>query len=161
MRRPPCRFSRGAYCLLGFSVCHRSWLPCSSCVWGRCLLHFSVVTAYGVIRVCGRTLVQYIYIDHVALLGFLSHPHLPTHIEKSRKMASSISTPANGQTNGNGKAPQTQGNLPASSLVQVQPARVEDLQPRYAQQIKHDDDNPDAHGWYASMSKRNHPFVML
>lgn len=66
-------------------------------------------------------------------------------------MASSLSTPTNGHTNGNGKAPQTQGNVPATSLVQVQPARVEDLQPRYAQQIKHDDDNPDAHGWYASM----------
>ncbi|GAM39674.1 hypothetical protein TCE0_034f11411 [Talaromyces pinophilus] len=66
-------------------------------------------------------------------------------------MASSLSTPTNGHTNGNGKAPQTPGNVPAASLVQVQPARVEDLQPRYAQQIKHDDDNPDAHGWYASM----------
>ncbi|KUL91796.1 hypothetical protein ZTR_01138 [Talaromyces verruculosus] len=66
-------------------------------------------------------------------------------------MASSLSTPTNGHTNGNGKAPQTQGNVPATSLVHVQPARVEDLQPRYAQQIKHDDDNPDAHGWYASM----------
>ncbi|RAO64850.1 uncharacterized protein BHQ10_000862 [Talaromyces amestolkiae] len=66
-------------------------------------------------------------------------------------MASSISASTNGHTNGNGKAPQTPGNVPATSLVQVQPARVEDLQPRYAQQIKHDDDNPDAHGWYASM----------
>ncbi|KAE8557197.1 hypothetical protein EYB25_001903 [Talaromyces marneffei] len=62
-------------------------------------------------------------------------------------MASSINT----STNGNGKAPQAPGNRPANSLVQVQPARAEDLQPRYAQQIKHDDDNPDAHGWYASM----------
>lgn len=39
------------------------------------------------------------------------------------------------------------------SLVQVQPARAEDLQPRYAQQIKHSDDNPDAHGWYAGFSE--------
>ena len=39
------------------------------------------------------------------------------------------------------------------NLVQVQPARVEDLQPRYAQQIQHTDDNPDAHGWYASFSE--------
>lgn len=39
------------------------------------------------------------------------------------------------------------------NLVQVQPARVEDLQPRYAQQIQHSDDNPDAHGWYAGFSE--------
>lgn len=68
-------------------------------------------------------------------------------------MASSLSNPTNGHTNSNGKAPQTPSNVPATSLVHVQPARVEDLQPRYAQQIKHDDDNPDAHGWYASMSE--------
>jgi hypothetical protein len=38
-------------------------------------------------------------------------------------------------------------------LVNVQPARLGDLQPRYAARIQHDDDNPDAHGWYAQMSK--------
>jgi hypothetical protein len=38
-------------------------------------------------------------------------------------------------------------------LVNVQPARMGDLQPKYAARIEHDDDNPDAHGWYAGMSK--------
>ncbi|QKX57340.1 uncharacterized protein TRUGW13939_04452 [Talaromyces rugulosus] len=57
---------------------------------------------------------------------------------------SEISTSAttNGKT-----ATRRPGSL--EHLVQVQPARVEDLQPRYAQQIQHSDDNPDAHGWYA------------
>ena len=35
-------------------------------------------------------------------------------------------------------------------LVNVQPPRPADLQPRYAQQIEHDAENPAAHGWYAS-----------
>jgi len=51
--------------------------------------------------------------------------------------------------NGDGKAPRDQRL--ATSLVQVQPARVEDLQPHYAQQIQHEEDNAAAHGWYASM----------
>jgi hypothetical protein len=38
-------------------------------------------------------------------------------------------------------------------LVNVQPARLADLQPKYAQTMQHDDENPDAHGWYASCSK--------
>jgi hypothetical protein len=38
--------------------------------------------------------------------------------------------------------------------VNVQPARLGDLQPRYAATIQHDDDNPDAHSWYAQLSKR-------
>jgi hypothetical protein len=38
-------------------------------------------------------------------------------------------------------------------LVNVQPARLADLQPRYASTINHDNDNPDAHGWYAQLSK--------
>lgn len=42
-------------------------------------------------------------------------------------------------------------------LVNVQPARLDDLQPKYAQTINHDDDNPDVHGWYASCSKLNAP----
>lgn len=37
-------------------------------------------------------------------------------------------------------------------LVKVQPARLEDLQPRYASTIKHDQENPEAHGWYAKLS---------
>ena len=42
---------------------------------------------------------------------------------------------------------------PTQGLVNVQPARLADLQPRYAATIQHDDDNPDAHGWYAQLSK--------
>lgn len=38
-------------------------------------------------------------------------------------------------------------------LVKVQPARLADLQPRYASTIEHDSENPDAHGWYSQMSK--------
>lgn len=41
----------------------------------------------------------------------------------------------------------------AGGLVNVQPARLADLQPRYASTINHDSDNPDAHGWYAQLSK--------
>jgi len=40
---------------------------------------------------------------------------------------------------------------PTQGLVNVQPARLADLQPRYAATIQHDDDNPDAHGWYAQL----------
>lgn len=39
-----------------------------------------------------------------------------------------------------------------NGLVKVQPARLQDLQPRYASKIEHDEDNPDAHGWYAQLS---------
>ena len=57
----------------------------------------------------------------------------------------------------NGKAPaQPVDPRPSASarnnLVNVQPARLEDLQPKYAQQIQHSEDNPDAHGWYAGFS---------
>lgn len=85
--------------------------------------------------------------------------HRTSQATTTSKMSSLTSNPTNGaHTNGNGKAPevphsQQQQQPQPTSLVQVQPARVEDLQPRYAQQIKHDDENPDAHGWYASMSK--------
>ena len=40
-------------------------------------------------------------------------------------------------------------------LVKVQPARLADLQPRYASTIQHDEENPEAHGWYARMSRFN------
>lgn len=50
----------------------------------------------------------------------------------------------------NGKTP---AHSRGSGLVKVEPARVEDLQPSYAQTLKHNEDNPDAHGWYASFSK--------
>lgn len=51
----------------------------------------------------------------------------------------------------NGKAPVQ--STPGHGPIAVQPARLGDLQPSYAQQIQHDADNPDAHSWYASMSK--------
>jgi hypothetical protein len=56
----------------------------------------------------------------------------------------------------NGKAPVQSAPALSSHAhgpIAVQPARLTDLQPSYAQQIQHDADNPDAHGWYASMSK--------
>lgn len=53
----------------------------------------------------------------------------------------------------NGKAPAiSPERIPRDGLVKVQPARLEDLQPKYAQTIQHDEDNPAAHGWYASLS---------
>lgn len=60
----------------------------------------------------------------------------------------------------NHKAPST-GPLPSdvgfrpsnNGLVTVQPARLEDLQPSYAQVLKHPDGDANVHGWYASMSK--------
>lgn len=42
-------------------------------------------------------------------------------------------------------------------LVKVQPARLDDLQPRYASTIEHDQDNPEAHGWYARLSELHRP----
>lgn len=56
--------------------------------------------------------------------------------------------------------PQANGKAPAqgptvrqlnsqNGLVHVQPARLEDLQPRYASQVQHSSDDPAAHGWYA------------
>ena len=55
----------------------------------------------------------------------------------------------------NGKAPTGAADIPQREhgLVHVQPARLDDLQPRYAQQVQHDTDNPAAHGWYAGFSK--------
>ncbi|KAJ5092936.1 stomatin family protein [Penicillium angulare] len=54
-----------------------------------------------------------------------------------------------------GKAPaeeqQASTSRPDRGLVKVQPARLSDLQPRYASTIQHDVENPDAHGWYAQM----------
>ncbi|OJJ44351.1 hypothetical protein ASPZODRAFT_135163 [Penicilliopsis zonata CBS 506.65] len=51
----------------------------------------------------------------------------------------------------NGKAPVTVPNLHRENgLVNVQPARINDLQPRYATTIKHDSESPDAHSWYSS-----------
>ena len=49
------------------------------------------------------------------------------------------------------KAPATHRG-PDHSLVEVQPFRMSDLQPKYSQQIPHED-NGDATGWYASLSE--------
>lgn len=58
----------------------------------------------------------------------------------------------------NGKAPvqerQQQPRDMNRGLVKVQPARLDDLQPRYASTIQHEQENSDAHGWYAKLSKR-------
>lgn len=61
-------------------------------------------------------------------------------------------------TSSNGKAavPDTNNvgfHSAHGGVVKVQPARLEDLQPTYAQQIQHSEENPAAHGWYAGMSK--------
>lgn len=56
----------------------------------------------------------------------------------------------------NGKAPEEPRiPQPQQHQIQVQPALLSDLQPKYARQIPHDEDNPDAHGWYAGFSKSN------
>lgn len=55
----------------------------------------------------------------------------------------------------NGKAPAEQPQTPRDHLINVQPPRMSELQPKYAQRIQHDDDNPDAHGWYAGFSMLN------
>ncbi|EPS30168.1 hypothetical protein POX_b02820 [Penicillium oxalicum] len=64
-----------------------------------------------------------------------------------------VNNPGSENSDINGKAPLR--DPPAAragqSLVNVQPARLSDLQPRYAAVIKHGDDNPDAHGWYAQL----------
>ncbi|KAL4980772.1 hypothetical protein BDW66DRAFT_156489 [Aspergillus desertorum] len=57
--------------------------------------------------------------------------------------SSAIDAAANVSVNGK-TAQQSHG------LVEVQPPRLSDLQPRYASTIEHDDSNPEAHGWYAS-----------
>ncbi|KKK15865.1 stomatin family protein [Aspergillus rambellii] len=49
----------------------------------------------------------------------------------------------------NGKAPVRPHHRP-SGIVNVQPARLSDLQPKYAQVLEQDHQNPEAHGWYAS-----------
>jgi hypothetical protein len=56
----------------------------------------------------------------------------------------------------------TNGKAPAANperrepLINVQPPRLEELQPKYAQHIDHDQDNPETHGWYASFSRFFH-----
>ncbi|KAL1857149.1 hypothetical protein Plec18167_004624 [Paecilomyces lecythidis] len=55
-------------------------------------------------------------------------------------------------TSSNGKVPENPNvGFRPSNVVKVQPARLDDLQPRYAQRIQHSEENPEAHGWYAGM----------
>lgn len=58
-------------------------------------------------------------------------------------------------SNVNGKAPAHPHHNPDHPLVEVQPPRLSDLQPKYASVIQHDDSSPEAHGWYASFSMSN------
>jgi len=51
----------------------------------------------------------------------------------------------------NGKAPVNGPNGLDSGLIKVQPPRRQDLQPSYAQVIKPDAQEVEAHGWYGSM----------
>jgi hypothetical protein len=60
-------------------------------------------------------------------------------------------------TNGAGSSKAPEDHPVPQRLVNVQPARMGDLQPKYAARIQHDDDNPDAHGWYAAMSTSRQP----
>ena len=52
-------------------------------------------------------------------------------------------------------APKTNGKAPVNGidagLIKVQPPRRQDLQPSYAQVIKPDAQEVEAHGWYGSM----------
>lgn len=55
----------------------------------------------------------------------------------------------------NGKAPATNGATTSrrrdDPIVKVQPPRREDLQPSYAQVLKHETEDDSAHGWYGGM----------
>lgn len=42
-------------------------------------------------------------------------------------------------------------NLRSGGLVNVQPPRPADLQPKYAHQVENDTEDPAAHSWYANM----------
>jgi hypothetical protein len=59
----------------------------------------------------------------------------------------------NGASTGKASLHEPSSSRLTHGLVNVQPARLGDLQPRYAATLQHDHDNPDAHGWYAQMSK--------
>ncbi|KAI9036281.1 slipin family protein [Aspergillus affinis] len=62
-----------------------------------------------------------------------------------------MSAEAHADTNGKAPAQPSGSHHHQTGLVHVQPARLGDLQPKYAQRLEHNDDNPDAHGWYAGM----------
>ncbi|KAK2750940.1 hypothetical protein FQN57_000014 [Myotisia sp. PD_48] len=58
-----------------------------------------------------------------------------------------------GDRSSNGKAPSRPelGFRPREDIIVVQPAKLEDLQPRYAQTLQADVDNPAAHSWYSAL----------
>ena len=55
----------------------------------------------------------------------------------------------------NSKAPAGDAEIRQKRLINVQPLRPNELQPKYAQRIQHDLNDPDAHGWFAGLSKSN------
>ncbi|KAJ5924476.1 hypothetical protein N7466_008663 [Penicillium verhagenii] len=59
----------------------------------------------------------------------------------------------NGASNGKAPAldPENAPRSTAHGLVKVQPARLSDLQPKYAATIDHGVENPEAHGWYSQL----------
>ncbi|OJD20487.1 hypothetical protein ACJ73_08177 [Blastomyces percursus] len=66
--------------------------------------------------------------------------------EDSGPLASNHKAPSSGPP------PTNVGFRPSNNgIVTVQPARLEDLQPSYAQVLKHPDGDATVHGWYASM----------
>lgn len=67
------------------------------------------------------------------------------HSEENSPLSSNHKAPASGPL------PSDVGFRPSN--VTVQPARLEDLQPSYAQVLKHPDGDATVHGWYASMSE--------
>ncbi|EEQ27811.1 stomatin family protein [Microsporum canis CBS 113480] len=78
----------------------------------------------------------------------------------SEGVASNIQQQPNGKAPAIQRDPQQQqqgepeasgvGFRPHHDLISVQPARLDDLQPRYAQVLRPDEDNPAAHSWYSS-----------
>ncbi|KAK9847141.1 hypothetical protein MYU51_020419 [Penicillium brevicompactum] len=51
----------------------------------------------------------------------------------------------------NSKAPAGDAEIRQKRLINVQPLRPNELQPKYAQRIQHDLNDPDAHGWFAGL----------
>lgn len=71
--------------------------------------------------------------------------------------------PVGGQDHGKARArspsPSHSGFKPpgGSEIITVQPARLEDLQPSYAQVLHHPTQGSAGHGWYATISKSTNP----
>ena len=97
---------------------------------------------------------------HLHLRHHHHHPDIQLHCYyfqiKYLSYNMSASTGTDPVDSKDSKAP-VQPTPPAASgdgHLHVQPARLADLQPTYAQQIHHEDDaNTAEHGWYGSLSK--------